>query len=411
MSTICAFTTPARGHLYPLTPILAELARRGHRVKVWTLASELDAVREQGIEAAPIAPEIEALPVNDWEASKESEATANTFNRFLERAPFEIADVRGAIERERPDLLITDINAWGAPAAAEASGIPWAAFSPFFAWLPSPDAPMFGPGMRPLRGPLGRLRNAALWKLAEFDLDRKFLTRLNAVRAETGAAPLAGLTELWTRPPRLLYMTVPELDYPRRQWPSSFSFVGPCAWQPGVGPPPEPAESGRPLVLVTASSEYQGDEALIETALAALAGEDVEVIATTAGHDPARFDPPPNARAERFLPHEPILARAALTICHGGMGIVQKSLSAGVPLCVVGWGRDQLESGRRVEAAGAGLLIKRKQLSAARLRDAGRRARAMRPGAERMAAAIAASPGPERAAGELEALLPQLYAG
>ncbi len=407
MSTICAFTTPARGHLYPLTPILAELARRGHRVKVWTLAGELAAVREQGIEAAAMAAEIEALPINDWEASKESEAIAKTFGRFLERAPFEIADVRGAIERERPDLLITDINAWGAPAAAEASGIPWAAFSPFFAGIPSPDVPVFGPGMRPLGGPLGRLRNAALWKLAELGLNRKFLADLNAVRAGAGAAPLATLTELWTRPPRLLYMTVRELDYPRRHWPPSFRFVGPGRWEPDRVAPDWLAEIERPLALVTASSEYQGDEALVETALEALADEDVEVIATTAGNDPAGFSPPPNARVERFLPHDPILQRADAVICHGGMGIVQKSLAAGVPLCVVGWGRDQLESGRRVEAASAGVLVKRKQLSAERLRDAYRQARAMRPGAQRMATTIAAAPGPGAGADELEALLPR----
>jgi UDP:flavonoid glycosyltransferase YjiC (YdhE family) len=87
------------------------------------------------------------------------------------------------------------------------------------------------------------------------------------------------------------------------------------------------------------------------------------------------------------------------------MGIVQKSLAAGVPLCVVGWGRDQLEAGRRVEAAGAGILVSRRRLTPARLRDAVSRARALRPGAERLAAAIAASPGPARAVDELESLL------
>jgi UDP:flavonoid glycosyltransferase YjiC (YdhE family) len=29
---ILAYTTPARGHLYPLVPILDELAERGHRI-------------------------------------------------------------------------------------------------------------------------------------------------------------------------------------------------------------------------------------------------------------------------------------------------------------------------------------------------------------------------------------------
>ena len=65
MSTIHAFTSPARGHLFPLAPILAQLARRGHRVRAWTLASELDRVRALGVEAEAISPEIEALPIEE----------------------------------------------------------------------------------------------------------------------------------------------------------------------------------------------------------------------------------------------------------------------------------------------------------------------------------------------------------
>ena len=38
---ILAYTSPARGHLYPLVPILDELAGRGHRIAVRTLASEV----------------------------------------------------------------------------------------------------------------------------------------------------------------------------------------------------------------------------------------------------------------------------------------------------------------------------------------------------------------------------------
>jgi MGT family glycosyltransferase len=406
MSTVCAFTTPARGHLYPLVGILAELARRGHRVKVWTLADEVDVVRGAGIEATAMDPAIEALPLADWEARTPAQANAHTFGRFLARAPHEIDDVRRALDQENPDLLITDINAWGAPAAAEASGVPWATFSPYFTWLPSPDVPAFGPGMKPMRGPVGRVRDVALAKAIGFDVDRRFLSDLNVVRATAGAGPLDHIHDLWTRPPLLVYMTVPELEYPRRGWPDSFRFVGHCPWGPGADTTPDWLEDvDRPLVLVTASTEYQADDALIATALEALAHEDVQVVATTAGNDPALFTAPQNARVERFVPHGPLLARAEVVVCHGGMGITQKALAAGVPLCVVGWGRDQLESGRRVEVAGAGVLVTRKRLSAGRLAAAIREARACRPGAQRVARAFAAARGAAGAADELEGLI------
>ena len=45
MSRILAYTSPARGHLYPLTPILIELCSRGHEVSVRTLSSQVELMR------------------------------------------------------------------------------------------------------------------------------------------------------------------------------------------------------------------------------------------------------------------------------------------------------------------------------------------------------------------------------
>ena len=55
MARILAYTTPGRGHLYPLTPILDELRRRGHQVALRTLAAEVAAMRARGFDAAPIS--------------------------------------------------------------------------------------------------------------------------------------------------------------------------------------------------------------------------------------------------------------------------------------------------------------------------------------------------------------------
>src|SRR5687767_6770792 len=38
MARVLAYTSPARGHLFPLTPILDELRERGHEVALRTLA-------------------------------------------------------------------------------------------------------------------------------------------------------------------------------------------------------------------------------------------------------------------------------------------------------------------------------------------------------------------------------------
>ncbi|MEA2226167.1 MAG: hypothetical protein QOE67_1449, partial [Solirubrobacteraceae bacterium] len=53
---ILAYTSPARGHLFPLVPILDELARRGHSIALRTLSSEVGLMTDRGFDAAPIAP-------------------------------------------------------------------------------------------------------------------------------------------------------------------------------------------------------------------------------------------------------------------------------------------------------------------------------------------------------------------
>jgi MGT family glycosyltransferase len=183
--------------------------------------------------------------------------------------------------------------------------------------------------------------------------------------------------------------------------------VGPGVWEPESEPAAPEAGTGdpRPLVLVTCSTEYQNDGRLIETALAALADEPVRVVATTASLDPAAFRAPANARVERFLPHGPLLREAACVVCHGGMGITQKALSAGVPVCVVPFGRDQGEVARHVEVARAGTRLPAGRLSPERLRRAVREAMARRPGAVRIADAFRRAGGARAAADAIEGLL------
>lgn len=401
MSLIYAFTTPAKGHAYPLTPILQELGDRGHEVRVWTISGAVEELRLAGLDAEPLDPAHEAVEMDDWAASKESEQAIKGLEVFLDRAPIEAEQVQREVQARRPDMLICDVNSWGSPAVAEAAGIPWVMFCPYFSWLPGKGAPPFGPGMKPLANPIGRIRDSAINKAMLMMMNRKFLAPLNELHGNLSAPVITGFEQLWHRAPRILYMTVPELEY-ERELPLSFSFVGPINWAPEAPTPSWLDRIENPLVLVTASTEYQQDERLLQTALDALADEPVSVVATAAGTDPSGYRVPTNARVEPFVAHEPLLERADSVICHGGMGITQKALSHGVPVCTVGWGRDQLESGRRVEVAGAGVLLPRKKLSTEALRDAWRSARSKRDGAARIARAIAKAPGAPGAADLIE---------
>lgn len=403
MSRILAYTSPARGHLFPLTPILDQLRDRGHQVALRTLASEVGLMTDRGFSAAPIAPVIEQLELDDWRASGTRAALRRSVEVFATRARYDAPDLRRAIEEEHPDVLVIDIQSWGALAAAEAWGGPWAAFCPYPLPLPSRDAPPFGPGLPPAQGPLGRMRDRALRPLVFGMLERTVVGRLNGVRQELGLEAVNAVT-MFTRPPLLIYMTAEPFEYPRTDWPRNVRMVGPCAWDPPAEPPDWLDEVTRPLVLVSTSSEFQDDGRLARTALAALAGEEVEVVATLPAADLAGIDVPPNARVLPFVSHGALLERVACAITHGGMGVTQKAIARGVPVCAVPFGRDQLEVARRVEVSGAGTRLPASRLSPARLRIAVKKAIASRSGAERVAAAFADAGGPSAAADAVDQL-------
>jgi MGT family glycosyltransferase len=404
MARYLVYTSPARGHLYPVVPTLEELRRRGHEVVVRTLSSEVGLLRELGFEAEAIDPAIERKVHADWRARTPIGALRDNLQVFLERARHDGPDLRRAIEGERPEALLVDVNAWGAMAVAESSGMPWATWSPYFLPIPSRDAPPFGLGLPPSRGALGRLRDRLLSPVL-FGIYNRQAPELDAVRAQLGAPPVRRIERAMLRAPLLLYMTAEPFEYPRSDWPPSVRMVGPGIWEPPAKSPAWLEESKRPLVLVTCSTEFQNDGKLAQAALEALTGEDVSVVVTTASVDPSPFTPPPNAHVERFVPHRAVLARAACVVCHGGMGITQKALAAGVPVCVVPFGRDQFDVARHVEVADAGTRLPASRLRPERLRSKVREAMGKKDGAERIASAFASAGGPRAATEALVKLL------
>jgi len=303
-----------------------------------------------------------------------------------------------------PEVLLVDVASWGALAAAEAWGGRWASWCPYPLPLPSCDAPPFGPGLRPARGPAGRLRDAMLRPIVFGSLERIVKPRVNEVRSRVGVPPVGGAADLFLAAPLLFYLTAEPFEYPRSDWPEAVRLVGPCDWDPPADAPAWLEAVEAPIVLATTSSEFQDDGRLVRCALEALAEEPVRVVATLPSGDAAAFDVPANARVLPFAPHAPILDRAACAITHGGMGATQKALARGVPVCAVPFGRDQFEVARRVEVAGAGSRLRAGRLSPKRLRAAVRRAISCTEGARRVAEGYRAAGGAVAAADALEAL-------
>lgn len=204
----------------------------------------------------------------------------------------------------------------------------------------------------------------------------------------------------------LLYRTADPFEYPRRQWSANLRAVGPGLWAPPVDAPAWLHELPRPRVLVSVSTALQEDGAIVQAALDALSDEPGSVIVTTSALDPGAFPAAGDqVRITRFLPHDAVIPHVDAVVTHGGMGTVQRALAAGVPVCVVPWGRNQIESARHAEQCGAGMMVPKAKLTPARLREAVRDVRSRKPAADRVAAAFRAAGGAGRAVRLLEGLL------
>jgi MGT family glycosyltransferase len=408
MTVFLAYIEPVAGRLYPLVDTFTELIRRGHRVVVRSGPEQVEVLRELGIPAEPLADPVRTFEPLDWQARTRFGALFKGLGQFGERARYQVEDLQAAIRAERPDVLVLDETSWGAAAAAEASGLPWAFSVPSPVPIPSRDAPPFGLGLTPRHDLIGRMRDAIAAPLSTGTLARLIGHYANPLRRQLGLRPLHRLGDFYLAADLVLAFTAEPFEYPRTDWPAKVRLVGPGLWEPPTDPPDWltdlGADPGRPLVLATCSTLFQNDLRLAGAVCEGMNGAPMDVVLTTGELDVTSLRVPANVRVEPYLPHSPILQRAACVVCHAGMGITQKALAHGVPVAAVPFGRDQPEVARRIEVSRSGVRLPLARLTGPGLRDAVDRAIDQQAGARVIATAFATAGGPSAAADALEAL-------
>jgi UDP:flavonoid glycosyltransferase YjiC (YdhE family) len=148
---------------------------------------------------------------------------------------------------------------------------------------------------------------------------------------------------------------------------------------------------------------------LLKPALAGLADQDLLVVCTTGGADPAILGTlPANARVAAFIPHDLLLPRVDVMVTNGGWGGVLAAIQAGVPLVVAGSSLDKPEVARRVAWSGAGVNLRTGRPAAARVGAAVREVLAdpaFRTRARELGAAMTAAGGSRKAGDLIEQLL------
>jgi MGT family glycosyltransferase len=300
-------------------------------------------------------------------------------NVFTAGMPLQAADLEDILAEFPADALVADFVTFGPRVLSERGGPPWAAYGFSALSLSSADTAPYGLGLAPSATPLGRVRNRALNWLVKRVVLRDLVRAHDAERARLGLAAVdAGPTDTPLSPFLYLQGSVPQIEYPRRDLPPQVHFVGALTPAPRAGafePPPWWGELGKKkVVLVTQGTMDNKDLGeLVRPTLAALADEDVLVVATTgrpvAGDELGPL--PANARVATFVPYHELLPHVDVMVSNGGYNGVLIALANGVPLVVNGAQSDKPEICARVRWSGAGLHLRR--VTPAGLRAAVRR--------------------------------------
>jgi UDP:flavonoid glycosyltransferase YjiC (YdhE family) len=350
-------TNEGGGDIQPLLAIAAGLLARGHAVVAFGDDSVPPKVAPLGIEAVVADPAL-SLGAQYAAAAREDgdlppEVQGERIRDRLIRWSGRLAPaIEEAVEARHPDVLLGGLFGSGPiRLAAERRGLPWVGVNSSFYIGPSPPrAPEleFGP-----RTPLFR----------DF-----FAPNLDSATL-------------------VLHASDREFDFGFDRLPPHHRYAGPLFWDPPGQPPAYLDEPGDPWALVSLSSHTQDDAPIARASLAAFEDLPLRTLLTVGAHADAQLGPvPANARVERFVPHGPVLERAALMVGHAGHGSVMRALWHGVPMILVPWGRDQGGVAARAEHLGVAAVIPRAGLTTESLGAAARRVLGDRAMADRLTA-------------------------
>lgn len=379
MSSYLLCAPPVYGHLAPLVAVGRGLVVRGHEVTMLTGAKYRDLVTAAGIRHVPLPASV------DFDDGHLEEVLADASSSrgiarvregmlavFVRVIPGQYRAMRALLDRGGFDAVLGEAAFTGlAPylALPPEDRLPVLGVGTTPVTMGSVDTAPFGAGLQPGRGPIGALRNRLLTAALRPALTQPLRRAADTMLAQVGAppSPIDTFDFAYRCFDQLFQLGVAELEYPRRELPTSVHFVGPLRSTDD----PRQAEDlpdwwsdlrlGRPVVHVTQGTIDNVDFGrLVVPTLRALAAEHVLVVVSTGGRPVDEVERafggalPGNARVATHLPYDRLLPLCDVVVTNGGFGGVQRALAHGVPLVVAGSTEDKPEVAARVAWAGCG---------------------------------------------------------
>jgi UDP:flavonoid glycosyltransferase YjiC (YdhE family) len=361
-------------------PIAARLVERGHDVRWYAGRAFHERIAATGARPLPYGRATDFSEGELWEHFPQlkdrsgvaviSRAFADV---FIGQAAARVDDLRAILTDEPADAMLSDALMYGVGMTHELGGPPWATFGDGPLPFEEPGVPPFGPGLAPLGGPLGRLRDGVVRASARRVIFRRPQQVYDRTRADLGLPPdPRPAVEASASPYLHLQGCTPGFEYPRRALPGHAHWVGAFRPDPPLGwtPPPwwdEVVGGDRPVVHVSQGSIRPDVTELVVPSLHGLADRDALVVVTTGGPSADEVGRayaeahggslPANARVAPFIPYDTLLARAAAFVTNGGYSGVTMALHHGVPLVQAGTTEEKSEIAARIAWSGVGVKL------------------------------------------------------
>lgn len=405
---------PFEGHVFPQMSMAIALRERGAEVAFYTGVSKRELIEDQGFEVFPfdrVQPVWERVHGRSAAGPRELvQLLRDSREWIVGTIPDQVADLQQVVSDFKPDVLGAEASMWGPLLVlSELLPVPVALVSPLIgAGVPGPDAPPPG-GRAPIGSTRARALNWAVGRVTRL-VTRPMRQRVDAIRADHRLPPMGcSVHAFFGRLPLYLVLSVPELDFNRRDLPSTIHYVGACVWHPPEAPGSsewlDALPRGRPWVHVTEGSSLSENPLVLRAAAQGLAGAPIEAILTTGRLGAAQLrslgTPAANVHMASWLSHDVLLPRCSAIVTTGGMGTVMAALRAGVPLVVVPSAFDQAGVAERVVAAGVGVRLAPRRCTADSVRAAVNQVLddpRYRRNARRARDLLSAAPGPAGAA-------------
>jgi MGT family glycosyltransferase len=365
---------PYPGHLNPLSALGRELQSRGHWVTFLQIPDTASKVHAEGLHFYPLGesryrPGLLAETLQQLTQLSELEALRYSveFCRLLTEIICENAPA--AIEAAGIEALLVDQLEPVGESVAEYLGLPFACVSSGQAIHRRADVPPFFTAWPYEDTPWARLRNQAAYYL----LDRGCQPILRVINRYRQQWRLPPYRHIYASRARLAHISQQPaaFDFPCPDLPEHFHYTGPLR-SPSPGSISFPFErlSGQPLIYASLGSLQNTKFELFRTIAAACEDLDAQLVITHGGGMEAEASLPGSPLVVSYAPQLEVIARASLTITHGGMNTVLDSLSHGVPLVAIPITFEQPGTGARIRWTGTGEVLPLKTLTVPQLRGA-----------------------------------------